>query len=107
MPISDNVHDYVDAYTRGFRSLADQPKIYLYPAITTAVILFTSVQNRCRNRFFGIYFACLLFIAVHFLLFPSAFSRHYFMLTWASIIYLAEAFTLYRHPMQETPNTPD
>ena len=101
MPISDNVRDYVEAYIRGVRRLIDTPEIYLYPLITATVFFFTSARERYRNRFFSIYLACLFFVAVHFLLFPAAFLRHYFILPWASIMYLAEAFALYRHPEQK------
>ena len=101
MPISDDMHDYVEAYIRGIRRLVATPEIYLYPIITAVVILFTSTKERYRNRFFSIYLACLFFVTVHFLLFPAAFLRHYFLLPWASIMYLAEAFTLYRHPVQK------
>lgn len=101
MPISDDVRDYVEAYIRGIWRLIYTPEIYLYPVITIVVIFFTSAQNRCRNRFFSIYLACLFFVIVHFLLFPAAFLRHYFLLPWASIMYLAEAFVLYLHPVQD------
>ena len=98
MPISDNLLDYVEAYIRGTWSLVNQPNVFLYPVIyTTAIIFCTSMQNRYQNRFLVIYFACLFFIAVHFLLFPAALARHYFMLPWASIMYLAEAFIIFRH----------
>ena len=97
MPISDDVRDYIEAYIRGIRKLIYTPEIYLCPIITAVVIFLTSTQDRYRNRFFIIYFACLFFAVVHFLLFPSAFPRNYFVLSWASIMYLAEAFILYRN----------
>ena len=100
MQISNDIQDYVEVYIKGFWNLVNQPEIYLYPVITAAIIFFTSAQDRYRNRFFIIYFACLLFAVLHFLLFPAAFPRNYFILTWASLMYLAEAFTLYRHPAQ-------
>lgn len=101
MPISDDVRDYVEAYIRGIRKLIGTPEIYLCPIITAAVIFLTSAQDRCQNRFFTIYFACLFFATMHFLLFPAAFPRNYFILSWVSIMYLAEAFILYRHSVQK------
>ena len=107
MTISDNVHDYAEVYIKGIWKLADTPKIYLYPVITTAVIFFTSAQSRYQNRFFAVYFACLFFVTAHFLLFPAVFWRHYFILPWASIMYLAETLALYRHSALKASKAPD
>ena len=107
MPISDNVRDYVDAYIRGLRKLVDTSEIYLYPVIVAVVVFFTSAQNRYQNRFFIIYFSCLFFVSMHFLFFPAAFLRHYFILPWASLMYLAEAFALHRHPAHRASNASD
>ena len=105
MPISDNVLDYVRAYTRGISNLINQPGIFLYPIIYTTALIFTiPAQSRYQNRFFIIYFSCLCFAVVHFLLFPAALSRHYFILSWASLMYLAEAFALSRYPARGVSN---
>lgn len=106
MPISDNVFDYVWAYMRGIWNLANKSHIFFYPLIYTIALIFL-LPNRYQNRFLIIYFACLFFVVVHFLLFPAALFRHYFILLWASIMYLSEVFALHLHPVRKTPKAPD
>ena len=101
MPISDNFFDYVKAYIRGVWELINKPHIFFYPIIYTTVLVFL-LYNRYQNRFFTIYLACLFFAVAHFLLFPFGLFRHYFMILWASTMYLAEAFALYQHQARET-----
>ena len=106
MPISDNFFDYVKAYIRGIWNLNNEPRVFFYPGIYTIALIFL-IHDRSHNRFFTIYFCCLFFVTLHFLLFPHVVFRYYFMLPWASIMYLAEAFALYQHQAREVSKARD
>lgn len=107
MLVSEDVRDYARAYMRGVMVLIQQPAIFLYPAIYTLALIFViSRQRQHQNRFLQIFFAALFFVVAHFLLFPAAFGRNYFILTWASLMYLAEAYSISRNSAHEPTSTP-
>lgn len=83
IPISQDIADYITAYFEGALRLVESREAWVILIALTFVAL--------RPNFLGDHEARLLiagvaFMALHFLAFPAAFSRTYFVTTWLAVI---------------------
>ena len=97
MPISHDINAYVKAYAEGLAKMFKAKEIYI--ALLTGAVLLV----RKQNRYASLFIISALFVLAHFLLFPAAFSRTYFLLLWACLVCLAE--TLSPPPLHPPPAT--
>jgi hypothetical protein len=81
LPISREVADYAQAYLAGAKTLVEDRELWL---AGVALALAAATPGAASPRAWRLVAATMVFVGLHFLAFPAAFDRTYYIATWAT-----------------------
>ena len=94
IPVSSDIGDYLAAYRDGLRELASN--ISTWVILLGALLAFKGISR--RHSIEGFTLAAVIFVLLHFALYPSGLYRFYFVATMLSLLTLFRAISHWNKP---------